>query len=139
MEKKPPSKEVLNEFKDILKIKIEYFEREEFELKDKNIIEIIIDCTFTNSYVDRHYNIKLEDCFDLIELLAYYEVEVDKYIYIIDEYKKPLETCKTIMKRMAAGKKIANFIEKAMDDEFELKPLRTKIDMRKILEADKNL
>jgi hypothetical protein len=39
-----------------------------------------------------------------------------------------LEYEKYVIKKLIAGKKIANFIEDAMNDEFEMKPLRTAID-----------
>lgn len=36
------------------------------------------------------------------------------------------------LEKLVASKKIVEFIEDAMYDEFEMKPLRTRIDMRKI-------
>ena len=130
--KKPPKKEILSEFKKLLNIKFD--SQVDYNIyKDITLTEYIIEITFSN-YVLKEYKMKFESCFLLMELLAYYDVEVDKYVYRIDEILKPLEICKNIMIRMTAGKKIAKYIEKQMDDEFEMKPLRTKIDMRKIKE-----
>lgn len=132
--KKPPKKEILLEFKKLLNIKFDA-DVDCSIFKNITLTEYIIEITFSSDIL-REYKMKFENCFLLMELLAYYDVEVDKYVYRIDEILKPLEICRNIMIRMTAGKKIAKYIEKQMDDEFEMKPLRTKIDMRKI-EEDK--
>lgn len=41
---------------------------------------------------------------------------------------------KDFLEKILFGKKIVKFVEKEMDDEFEMKPMRTRIDMRKIEE-----
>jgi hypothetical protein len=64
----------------------------------------------------------------IINLLVYFGLEEEIYINLM----QGIMECINIFDKAFAGKKIANFIENAMDDEFEMKPLRTKIDLRKI-------
>ncbi len=85
---------------------------------------------------------------DLLSLLLKYGLELKKleyYYKLINSNKIKLiginnevEDDKLLIKKLIAGKKIANAIENAMDDEKEMKPLRTKIDLRKYLNLINN-
>ena len=72
---------------------------------------------------------------ELIYLMIHFGLEVDDNIFraIVESESKieKLQRNILILRRLKAGIKIAKFIENAMDDEFEMKPLRTKIDLRK--------
>lgn len=79
---------------------------------------------------------------ELIYHLIYFGLEIDNNIQDavneIDNKIRILKNKKQFLLEVKAGKKIANYIEIAMDDEFEMKPLRTKIDLGKIQRLIKN-
>jgi hypothetical protein len=109
--KESPSEEVLEDFKK----SINYIK------KDNYFLRLLT------------YN---KDDSELIYLMIHFGLEVDDNIFraIIDIETRieKLEINKIFLKRLQAGIKIAKYIEEAMDDKFEMKPLRTKIDLRKL-------
>ena len=89
-----------------------------------------------DNYIERLLLYQGQEEKELIYLLINFGLEIDSNVNnsIIEIEKKinRLENNLQFLKKLRAGKKIANYIEEAMDDEFDLKPLRSRIDMRKI-------
>lgn len=109
----PPSEDILENFKECLNYK-----------------------TLTDNYFHRIILYRNKENREIIYHLIHFGLEVDNNITLaVDEIEskiKQLEEDKLFLKKVKAGKKIAQYIEEAMDDEFEMKPLRTKIDLGKI-------
>ena len=107
--------------------------------KEKNICENILLNNIGYEYAVVNYN----------DIWRYAEA-YDQGIGERDEYWDDLVRCtkqnelinikpvtieyKEYFDKVSAGKKIARFIKDKLDDEFEMKPLRTKIDYRKMME-----
>ena len=91
-----------------------------------------------NHYIPRNYNNEqmLKFHIELIENLIYFNIFNDeqiKMIYeIIEEFLNYHQSLLESVSRIKAGRKIAKFIKENLDDEFEMKPMRSKIDMSKI-------
>jgi len=106
----------------------------------KEILEDFKEClnykTMRGNYFNRIINYRNQENREIIYHLIYFGLEVDENILetINDLDKKidNLEEEKMFLEKLKAGHKIDNYIEEAMDDEFEIKPLRMRIDMRKI-------
>ena len=110
---KPPDKKILSDLKESLNHK-----------------------TSGDNYIERLLIYQDQEERSLIYLLIFFGLQIEDNIKnSIKETENKinkLEENLQFLRKLSAGKKIANYIEEAMDDEFELKPLRTRIDMRKI-------
>jgi hypothetical protein len=111
--KNPPSFEVLENFKDCLNYK-----------------------TMGENYFNRIITFRNHKNREIIYHLIYFGLECDQNILdAVDEISKKIERLeedKLFLEKIKAGKMIAEYIEDAMDDEFEMKPLRAKIDLGNI-------
>jgi hypothetical protein len=72
----------------------------------------------------------------LIENLVYFNILTDEQIEKIYSTNAILlahqEVVMDTITKIKAGRKIAKFVKENLDDEFEMKPMRTKIDLNKI-------
>jgi hypothetical protein len=78
---------------------------------------------------------------ELFDLLVYFglKIDLDKYDYFFDDLERMINFKKKIEK-IHYGQKIAKYVKESMDDSLEMKPLRTKMDLRKfkdLLEEEK--
>ena len=110
--------------------------RELIELKrEKNICENILlnstqcDCAIVNHDDIEAYDQSTGERDEYWEDLVRYtkQCELKSINPLIIEYKEYFD-------KVFAGKKIARFIKEQINDEFEMKPLRTKIDYKKMME-----
>jgi len=112
-----PSKDILEDFKMCLN----------YKMMQDNYFQRII----RNSYDENK---------ELIYLLTYFGLEIDndinKAINEISNKINNLQKSKLFLEKLRAGKKIAKYIDNAMDDRLEMKPLRTRIDIRKAMNAE---
>jgi hypothetical protein len=79
-----------------------------------------------------------EEIFEMLDLLIYFGADVNLGDNKATIFKKFIKTTRLnqLFNEVESGRKIVNFMKDKLDDEFEMKPLRTKIDMRKILEVE---
>ena len=137
-----PSKEVLADFKKI--INKEYI-REGYENGNLLfLIDILQEFQFLDDTEDQWTD---KDIFQLLKHLLYFglhplQINSDNesfFLYVRDERSILNSALCQLLKRALAARIIVRACKKALNDEFEMKPLRTKIDMRKLLEANKKL
>lgn len=121
--KNPPPKKVLKDFKKIINFHTYGCGKES---------NLLFDIYSINEEED-NYNDK--EILELLELLLYFGLHplhvIDNktfFLYVKDSNK---DLCQLLKKALAA-RVIVRAIKKALDDEFEMKPLRTRIDMNKI-------
>lgn len=121
--KEPPPKYVLEDFKKCL---LGYPNFYNLNHKDKYKINMIDNIMY---YIVKYNEVKL---FEMIELIVYFTKNFEMN-YDLEDIKN--SEIKLKIEKLIAGKKIANFVEKYMDDEFELRSMRMRIDLRKIIEG----
>ena len=68
---------------------------------------------------------------ELLSLMMFFGFKIDSYIEENKIRQLLLEESKIRSEHLVAGKKIVNFVEKWMDDKFEMRPMRDKIALRK--------
>ena len=92
--------------------------------------------TMRENYFNRIITFRSEENREIIYHLIHFGLECDQNILEavneIDKKIARLEEDKLFLEKIRAGKMIANYVEEAMDDEFEMKPLRAKIDIGNI-------
>ena len=126
---------------------IDYKIRGMLELKRKkyklNICENILLNTARGEYAIVNY----DDICEHAEAYSRCTGERDDYWFDLVSYTKTYHLInisprvveyKEYFDKVNAGKKIVRFIKEQIDDEFEMKPLRTKIDLKKIMEIVSN-
>jgi hypothetical protein len=147
MEKNLPSKEVLADFKKI--INKEYIREDYIRGGYENIkLLFLIDCLKVFQYFDdENDQWSDKDTFQLLKHLLYFglhplQTNSDNqtfFLYVKDERCALNVALCQLLKRAIAARVIVRACKKALNDEFEMKPLRTKIDMRKLLETNEEL
>jgi hypothetical protein len=116
------NKEVIKDFKKIVRL-------------ENNFISQLIEICYAPPYPSDRFIFNKEYVFHLILNLLDFNIYVsDKDVKDLRERNRVYIDLEYKMSRLVAGNKIVKYIENAMDDEFEMKPLRTKIDLRKFKE-----
>lgn len=134
---KPPPKYVLEDFKKCLRLRRHMISRYGLQTKGEvNIFEMVV-----NSLASDPFYVPFEFV-ELLQKFACFSVfspvhQARLGQHAINSYQKGmkfLENHQSFLK-LIYGQKIARYIEEQMDDSKEMKPLRTKIDIRKGLES----
>lgn len=122
----PPPKKILDIFKNILNFKYNHYDGGVPNCYLINIvIKGIIDLNYMYDYVSFE---KTSNCYKLLELFIFFGANINKKSLKI--LKKPYKKSKEMIdlfNKVINGKKIVKFIKYNLNDEIEMKPLRTKL------------